>query len=30
MTKPPRTLSAAFVRTVSRPEVYGDGREAAG
>ena len=26
MTKRPRTLSAAFVRTVSRPGVYGDGR----
>lgn len=24
--KRPRTLSAAFVRTVSRPGVYGDGR----
>ena len=26
MTKRPRTLSAAFVRTVNRPGVYGDGR----
>ncbi len=26
MTKRPRTLTAAFVRTVSRPGVYGDGR----
>ncbi len=26
MTKRPRTLSAAFVRTVGRPGVYGDGR----
>ena len=26
MTKRPRTLSAAFVRTISRPGVYGDGR----
>ncbi len=26
MMKRPRTLSAAFVRTVSRPGVYGDGR----
>ncbi|MCY3611198.1 MAG: hypothetical protein OXH51_06650, partial [Gemmatimonadetes bacterium] len=24
--KRPRTLSAAFVRTVNRPGVYGDGR----
>ncbi len=26
MTKRPRTLTAAFVRTVNRPGVYGDGR----
>ncbi|MDE2984315.1 MAG: Arm DNA-binding domain-containing protein [Gemmatimonadota bacterium] len=26
MTKRPRTLTAAFVRTVGRPGVYGDGR----
>ena len=26
MIKRPRTLTAAFVRTVSRPGVYGDGR----
>ena len=26
MAKRPRTLSAAFVRTISRPGVYGDGR----
>ena len=26
MTKRPRTLSVAFVRTISRPGVYGDGR----
>ena len=26
MTKQPRTLTAAFVRTVGRPGVYGDGR----
>ena len=26
MVKRPRTLSAAFVRTISRPGVYGDGR----
>ncbi len=26
MTKRPRTLTAAFVRTISRPGVYGDGR----
>ncbi len=26
MTKRPRTLSAAFVRTIGRPGVYGDGR----
>jgi hypothetical protein len=26
MMKRPRTLSAAFVRTVNRPGVYGDGR----
>ena len=26
MTKRPRTLSAAFMRTISRPGVYGDGR----
>ena len=26
MPKRPRTLTAAFVRTVNRPGVYGDGR----
>ena len=30
MTKRPRTLSAAFVRTISRPGVYGDGRAGRG
>ena len=26
MTKRPRTLTAAFVRSINRPSVYGDGR----